>query len=200
MIDHAGKTVLVIVGGGAIHGLDPANGRILWSYPHDPGNDLNCSTPLWGSDDVLFVSSAYKAGSRALRLAQAEGRTVPQQMWFTRRTRFMFLGAVRVGDVIYGTSGDFGPAFLTALDIRTGKALWRKRGFPRASLLYAEGKAIILDEDGELAIARLSPQGAEVLARTKVFETTSWSAPALVGTTLYARDREKIVAIDLGAP
>jgi hypothetical protein len=26
----------------------------------------------------------------------------------------------------------------------------------------------------------------------------SWTAPTLIGATLYARDREKIVALDLG--
>ena len=36
------------------------------------------------------------------------------------------------------------------------------------------------------------------LAETQLFNTTSWTVPTLVGTTLYARDREKIVALDLG--
>ena len=86
------------------------------------------------------------------------------------------------------------------IDVKTGEAAWQHRGFARASIIYADGKAIILDEDGDLAIAKLSPKEVTVLARAKVFETTSWSAPTLVGTTLYARDREKIVAIELGAP
>jgi hypothetical protein len=38
-----------------------------------------------------------------------------------------------------------------------------------------------------------------VLSRFKLFDTVSWTVPTLVGTTLYARDREKIVALDLGA-
>ena len=97
----------------------------------------------------------------------------------------MFLSAVRLGDYVYGTSGDFGPAFLTALDVKTGEAAWRHRGFPRASIIYADGKAIILDEDGDLAIAKLSPKELTILARAKVLETTAWSAPSLVGTTLY---------------
>ncbi|MGH9320228.1 MAG: hypothetical protein ACRD21_06610, partial [Vicinamibacteria bacterium] len=150
-------------------------------------------------DNVLFVSSAYKAGSRAIRLMQEGGITRPEELWFTSRVRFMFLGALRLGDYVYGTSGDFGPAFLTALDIKTGEALWQHRGFARASLIYADGKAIILDEDGDLALAKLAPEGATILSQTKLFETTSWSSPTLVGTTLYARDREKIVALDLGA-
>ena len=110
----------------------------------------------------------------------------------------MFLNAVRVGDYVYGTTGDFGPAFLTALNIKTGQAAWQHRGFGRASLVYADGKAIIMDEDGDLALARLSPEGVTILAQAKIFDTTSWTAPTLVGTTLFARDREKIVALQLG--
>ncbi len=199
LIEVEGQTQLVVVGGGGIHGLDPDDGRLLWSLPHDPGNDLNCSTPLFGPDDVLFVSSAYKAGSRAIRLTIEGGATLAEELWFTDRVRFMFLSAVRLGDYVYGTSGDFGPQFLTALDLKTGEAAWRHRGFGRGSLLYADGKAILLDEDGDLALLSLSPDGVTVLSESKVFETTSWTAPILVGTTLYARDREKILALDLKA-
>ena len=42
--------------------------------------------------------------------------------------------------------------------------------------------------------------GVKVLAKTHLFDTTSWSVPSLVGATLYARDRAKIVALDLGGP
>jgi outer membrane protein assembly factor BamB len=198
LIDFAGRAQLVVFGGGTVNGLDPTNGKILWSHPHDPGNDLNCGTPLWG-EDVLVVSSAYKAGSRGIRLVQKGDATHVEALWFTNRVRFMFLNAIRLDGYIYGTTGDFGPAFLTALDVKTGEARWQHRGFGRASLVYADGKAIILDEDGDLALAKLSPEGVTVLAEAKIFETTSWTAPTLVGTTLFARDREKIVALNLGA-
>jgi outer membrane protein assembly factor BamB len=200
LIELAGRTHLVVVGGGAVHGLDPDTGQVLWSHPHDPGNDLNCGTPLWGDGNILFLSSAYRAGSRAIRLVQDGGVTRTEELWFTNRVRFMFLNTVRLGDHVYGTTGDFGPAFLTALDIHTGQPAWQHRGFGRASLVHADGKAIIMDEDGDLALARLSPSGVTVLAEAKIFETTSWTAPTLVGTTLFARDREKIVALDLGDP
>jgi outer membrane protein assembly factor BamB len=179
--------------------MDPASGEILWSHPHDPGNDLNCGTPLWGGDDILFLSSAYKAGSRAIRLRQAGGSTIPEELWFNNRVRFMFLTSLRIGDTIYGTAGDFGPAFLTALDVKTGETLWQHRGFGRASLLQAGGKTLILDEDGDLALATMTPEGVTVHSEFKLFETTSWTVPTLAGTTLFARDREKVTALDLGA-
>ncbi len=198
LIDFAGKPQVVFLAGGTITALDPATGTILWSHPHDPGNDLNCGTPLWGPDDILFVSSAYKAGSRAIQLRQQGDQTHAEELWFTNRVRFMFLNAIRLGDYVYGTTGDFGPAFLTALNIKTGQAAWQHRGFGRASLVYADGKAIIMDEDGDLALAKLAPEGVTILSEAKIFDTTSWTVPTLVETTLYARDREKIVALELG--
>ena len=145
---------------------------------------------------LVGVSIRQPRDSVALRREQT---TEVEELWFTNRVRFMFLSAIRVGDFVYGTTGDFGPAFLTALDIKTGQAAWQHRGFGRASLVQAGDKTIIMDEDGDLALARLTPQGATILTQARIFETTTWTAPSLVGTTLYARDREKIVALDLGA-
>jgi outer membrane protein assembly factor BamB len=199
LIEMGGRPQVVFLAGGTVVGMDPADGKVLWSHPHDPGNDLNCSTPLFGPDNVLFVSSAYKAGSRAIQLTQDGNATHADELWFTNRVRFMFLNAIRLGDYVYGTTGDFGPAFLTALNIKTGQAAWQHRGFGRASMVYADSKAIILDEDGDLALAKLAPEGVTILSEARIFDTVSWTVPTLVSTTLYARDREKIVALDLGA-
>jgi hypothetical protein len=110
-----------------------------------------------------------------------------------------FLNAVRIGSHIYGAHGNFGPAFFTAVDAATGKTAWQYRGFGKSTVIHADGKAIILDEDGDLALATLSPEGINVLSQTRIFNTVSWTVPTLVGTTLYARDREKVLALDIGA-
>ena len=198
LITVGGREHLVIFGGGTINGLDPASGAVLWSHPHDPGNDLNMNTPFWGPDGILFVSAAYKTGSRALRL-RSDLATPPEEIWYSNRVRFMFLSMIGIGDHVYGTSGDLGPSFLTGINIRTGEMAWQHRGIGRASLVYADGKAILLEEDGDLTLAKLTPEGVTVLSQQpKLFDTMSWTAPTLSGTTLYARDREKIVALDVG--
>ncbi len=198
VIDVDGEAQVVIFGGQTVSGLNPSTGEILWSHPHNTSSDMNNSMPVWGPDNILFISSAYNMGSRGLRLSRAGSATDVEELWFTNRLGLMFSNAIRLGDLVYGTDGNFGPGFLTALDVRTGESVWESRGFGRSSLLHADGKAIILDEDGDLSLLRLSPEGMEILAETHVFDTTSWTVPALAGTTLYARDREKIVAIDLG--
>jgi hypothetical protein len=64
-------------------------------------------------------------------------------------------------------------------------------------LLHADGKLIILDEDGNLGLATVSPAGLKVLARAEVLARTAWTVPTLVGTRLYLRDRRMIRALDL---
>jgi hypothetical protein len=153
---------------------------------------------VWGEDNVLFVSSAYNGGSRGVRLTKSGDTTEVSELWFSRDMLIMFGTTIRLGDFIYGSSGGFGPAFITALDLRTGMAAWQERGFSRSHFLYADGKTIILDEDGNLALTEVSPRGLNVLSKAEVLTGTSWTPPTLVGTTLYLRDRQTIKALDLG--
>ena len=118
LITVDGQEQLIIFAGQTINGLDPDTGRVLWSHVHDPGNDFNLSQPLWGEDNIMFFSSAYIAGSRAIRLEREGDVTRVKELWFSSRLRFMFLNGIRLGDHVYGTTGDFGPAFLTAIDVR----------------------------------------------------------------------------------
>lgn len=198
LIDLAGQAQVVVFGGQSVNGLDPETGRVLWSHAHDTDGDMNNSTPVWGPDNILFITSAYNQGSRALRLTRTGAATHVEELWFTRRFRLMFSNAIRLGHHIYGTSGDFGPAFLGAVDVNTGEIAWQARGFGRSSLLHADGKVIILDEDGRLSLTRLSPRGHEVLAQAQIFGGTAWTVPTLVGTTLFARNRQQMVALELG--
>jgi len=199
LIDVDGQIQLVVFGGSLIAGLDPADGTILWAHAHDAGNDFNFSLPLWGDDDILFLSSAYREGSRALRLERTDGVTRVEELWFTNRVKFQFLNALRIGDTVYGTHGETGTAFLTAVDVHSGAIRWRERGFAQSTLLWADGKMIVLTEDGDLVLGRPTEAGLDELARASIFDTRAWTVPTLVGTTLYARDRERVVALDLGA-
>jgi hypothetical protein len=76
--------------------------------------------------------------------------------------------------------------------------LWRDRSVARSTLVAVGRRLIILDEDGKLTLATPGAEGLVVHGQAQVFNGRSWTAPSLVGTTLYARDRREIVALDLG--
>lgn len=198
LIDVDKQPQLVVFGGDIVSGMDPATGRELWRYPHRTDWGLNISTPVWVADQhLLLVSSAYGVGTRALELRQAGGKTTVTEKWHSRRMRVHIGTIIRLGGHAYGSSGDFGPAFISAIDLRSGEIAWQDRSFARAQLLYADGKLIVLDEDGVLGLATVSPQGLKVLARASVLKHLAWTPPTLVGTTLYVRDRQTISAFDL---
>jgi hypothetical protein len=64
-------------------------------------------------------------------------------------------------------------------------------------MLYADGKLVIVDEDGELAVATPTETGLEVHARTEALTENAWTPPTLVGSRLYIRDRKNVLALDL---
>ena len=145
-----------------------------------------------------MYSSGYGGGSRVLKLSRAGDKTIVEELWANRLMRIHFTNAIRVGDLVYGSSGDFGPAPFTAVDVKTGNVVWRHRGFPRASFLFADNRFIILDEDGHLILATATAEGLTVTSKVELLTNQSWTVPSLAGTRLYLRDRKNIVALDLG--
>jgi outer membrane protein assembly factor BamB len=199
IIDIDGQQQLIVLAGDSVNGLDPSSGRTLWSHPHVTDFGLGVSIPVWSpSTHLLLLSSAYNSGSRVLELHQQGGKTTVAERWFSRRMRVHFGSIIRLGDHVYASSGDFGPTFLMAVDMKTGDVAWQERAFSKSQLLYADGKFIILDEDGQLGLASMSPAGLTVLAKAQMLKNISWTPPTLVGTTLYARDRRTAMALDLG--
>ena len=197
LIGLDGQDELVVWGQQEVTAIDPANGRLLWRHRHPTEIGLNISTPVWGPGNRLFVSSAYGGGSRMIALSRTGGRTVPSEIWFNNRMRLHFGTGLWMGNLIVGTSGDFGPAFMVALDAETGIELWRDRTFARAQMVDAGGTLIIVDESGEFALASVSHNGLHVHARKPLLTANSWTPPTVVGSTVYVRDRKDILALDL---
>ena len=197
LIKVDGQEQLVTTSSDEVVGLDPNNGELLWSHPHRTSWGLNISTPVWGPGNLLFISSAYNGGARVLHLAQSGGKTKVEELWSSNRMRVHHSNAIRIGDYVYGSSGDFGPAPMTAVDVKTGKVTWQDRTFGKVNMVLADGKVILLDEGGDLAMVTLSPEGMQVRWRVPLLQGNAWTAPTLVGTKLYVRDRRTMMALDL---
>ena len=198
LIEVDGQPQVVALLADRVIGFSPEDGALLWSHPHPTQNGLAISTPVWAEGNVLFVSSAYSGGARGLQLRQSGGETRVTELWHNPRIQLHFGAAVRVGDWVYVSSGHSGPAFVSAVEVKTGRVAWQTRDFAKAQLLHADGRLLILDEDGVLGLARATPERLEVLARAPLHERLSWTPPTLVGTRLYTRDRATIGALELG--
>ena len=194
-----GQQQLVVFMAEGVMGLNPDNGDPYWTFSHPTDYDINACTPLWGPDNILFISSAYGAGSRGLQLKREGDKTTVTELWHQKKMQIHFGDAILIGDYVYGSSGGNGPTFFAAINVKTGEMGFREREVAaKAQLIHAGDKLILLDEDGHLVLTSVSPEAVNVHAKAQVLERISWTAPALAGKTLYIRDRKNVIALDLG--
>jgi outer membrane protein assembly factor BamB len=197
LIELAGKTQLVSLLSGFVAGFDPASGRLLWKHPHGGRGERNITTPVWGKDGLLFLSSAYGGGSKTLRLVVEGEETRVQELWAHEQVRVMFTNALRIGHHVYASSGDFGAVPLAAVDAATGALAWRDRTFGRLNMVRLGDRVLVLDEKGALGLVSLSPQGLTVHSRVQLRDEITWTAPSVSGQRAYVRTKRELIALDL---
>ena len=183
---------------GAVLAMNPHNGDLQWQVPFKADYSIAVSTPVFGPDNLLFVSSEYDAGTKVIELKRNGLQTTATELWSSNRLRLHHGNAVRIGDTFYFSNGGKGSqAILSAVDARSGKIHWQQRTIEKATFVWADQKLITLDQDGNLMIAHPSPQGFKISAKAPLLTRLSWTPPVLVGTRLYIRDRKTMMAVDL---
>lgn len=172
LIQAGGKEQVVALGGEEVIAFEPAGGGLLWRLPHQTPYGIAVSTPVWNGVDMLFTASAYGKGAQGIRVT-ATGASA----WSDPKIQSHFgNGFIRNG-VLYLTSGYNGPAFLSAVDPESGKIRWQERGFSKGQIVLADGKLIVLDQEGVLGLVRANPDKFEELSRAQVLEKFSWTPP-----------------------
>jgi len=197
LIQVEGQDQLVCFMSKEVMGVDPHNGNSLWRHPHAADYGITISTPVWSDGKLLFISSAYNGGSRLLQLSRQDGKTTVTELWFNRKVQVHWGDVLRIGGYFYCSNGHNGPVYYSAVDVKTGKVAWQERS-PKCSALWADGKLIMLDQEGTLSLASVSAEGLKVHSKAKLLKAIAWTAPTLVGKTLYIRDRKTIMALDVG--
>jgi outer membrane protein assembly factor BamB len=173
-------------------GLHPQNGRILWQHPIPTVRYVNCTSPLVASNNVIVVNTCD--GLRGLQLSVDQGKFSIREMWSNRTTICQTTNFVVRDDTIYGAKE--GSAF-SATDASSGKTLWNSRQLKDCSVIAVGKLLIMLQENGELAIAKATSKGLTVLWRRDGFKGRCWAGPVVVDGLLLVRDARQIVAFKL---
>ena len=195
LIDLDGQTQLVCFMMKQIVGLNPDDGRLYWEHPHENQWDNNIVTPAFGDDGLLFVTSEGTGGSRVLKLTRRGDRTAATELWHSRKIKISHRNVMRIGDVVYASTGDFGPKSFDAIDIGSGEFKWRRRDFAKCGLVLIGNHLLMLAEDGRLILARVDENGITVQSESSLLNHPAWTMPTVVGKRIFLRDDEKIIAV-----
>lgn len=179
---------------------DPATGEVVYEkrWRARMNASVNAATPIFSDEKVLFVSASYGTGAIALDFSQG---LPPAELWSGEESLTNhYATAVLHKGVLYGYDGrqEYSPN-LRAVELRTGKVLWSEDGFGAGTVTLADGKLILLRENGELVLAEASTAGFRPAARAQIFAGTTRAYPAIAGGALYARDESTLVRLNLGS-
>ena len=193
---HEEKILIATLDCDSLRIVDSADGTQIaftaWKSPYR----TNATTPIIVGDQI-FVSTGYKIGCGLFRL-QSESLEL---VYKNTEMRNHFNNSILLDGHLYGFDGDahLGRLVtLTCIDFTTGKLAWKQRGLGCGSLLIADGKLLVLTEDGTLVLARASPDAYVELARSTFLEGRCWTVPVLSGGRVYGRNADgKLVCVTL---
>jgi outer membrane protein assembly factor BamB len=196
VFQQSGKTLIATLDCDGLRIVDAANGTQVafteWKSPYK----TNASTPIVAGDEI-FISTGYKVGCGLFRLQNESLEPV----YKNTDMRNHFNNSILLDGSLYGFDGDSHIGRLVTLnciDFRTGKPAWKQRGLGCGSLLIADGKLLILAEDGTLVLAKASPAAYTELARSPFLEGRCWTVPVLADGRVYGRNAAgKLVCVTL---
>jgi len=217
IVEAAGKRQLIVWHPAAVSSLDPETGAVYWEYPFAVREGLSLATPRVAGQR-LFVSAFYD-GSLMLQLNQE--RPGASVMWQRRGPSERNTDALHClmstpvidGEYVYGVCS-YGQ--LRCLRADNGDRVWESlqatgvtgSGADRwanAFLVKHQDRYFLFNEQGDLIMARLSPEGYQELSRTHILEPTNralrrnvvWSHPAFAYRSMFARNDKEIVCVSL---
>ncbi|MBD3266869.1 PQQ-binding-like beta-propeller repeat protein [bacterium] len=212
---QAGKDVLLCWTGRHIAGLNPKTGEVYWTHPTRPKMMvINTCTPV--VDQNRLFLSAFFDGSYMLRLLS--NKLGVEAIWEKRgrnekRTEglhAMITTPIVEGDYIYGLDsyGQF-----RCLKASTGERIWANQEivpygrWATIHMVRNNDRVWINNENGELIICKLSPNGYREISRAQLIEPTTkqaqrdrpinWSHPAYAYKHIFARSDTELLCVDL---
>jgi outer membrane protein assembly factor BamB len=188
--DIDGVRQIVTVTQKEVIGVLPADGTVLWRYPWSGGGSGG-TMPVLFNDTVIV--SALDAGVVAIAPARHGNEWTVATAWTTREVSMYVSNPVIAGDALFGLSHRARGQYF-ALDAKTGKTLWL--GPPRQATNTAVVRAgellVLLNDDGELIVARSSRSGFDPLKRYTVATSATWAQPAISGNRILVKDVSSI--------
>ena len=199
----AGRRQYLQVLGRGLVGVDAASGQLLWSYNRLASRVANIPHPLVRGDYV-FTSNGYQTGSALLRIVRRGEAFQAEEVYFLDAKTFSnhHGGFVRVGDYIYGGSGQ-NKGDPVCIEMASGKVAWRAPAPARgsAAVLYADGRILFRYDRGQITLVEATPQAYRVAGSFKPLlgEGPAWAHPVIFQGKLYLRHNDLLLCYDLRA-
>jgi outer membrane protein assembly factor BamB len=178
--------------------VEAKTGKFLWRYDKTAeGSPANIPTPIVDKDYVY--TSTGRGGGGLIKLKKEGDSFQVEQVYFTPKLPTQIGGAVKLGEYLYGTTGQG----LLCAEFLTGNLKWQERAVGAGSLCFAEGNLYVHGENGDLALVEASPDSYREKGRFTPPEapdrgrSKAWAYPVVADGRLYIRDMGSLWCYDI---
>ena len=184
-----GQRQLIVLTGSNLVGLSPANGKEIWRYPQQ---GVNIATPVVGLEGKIFAGAAYGFGGQLIQVKGGKAEQVYKHSVLAPHTATPIL----LDGYLYGFDDRNG--IFKCVEFATGKEVWNTRGTVKGNLIVADGRMVLINEEGELILAPATPAGFKPTARARIFRGgLCYTAPSLANGRLYVRSDQELVCVQM---
>jgi len=168
------------------------DGKLLWEHAWE---GVPIVQPAVASNGDLLISVSESSGLRRLTIGQNSGGWTTQERWTTEDMNPWFNDFVVHNGHAFGFDG----SSLVCVNLDDGKLKWKGKryGYGQLVLLPEQDVLLVLSEQGELALAKATPDQFTELAHIPALEGKTWNHPVLVGDVLLVRNDHEMVAYRL---
>lgn len=202
---------------------DLTTGEQLWRKQLSSGYDEHSAWPIY-SEPFLWLSSPFQAGSELLKITGNSTQPLTT-VWKSKLLSNDIFSSILIDGALYGFDLHEAQAkthrpsrgVFRCLDFMTGKEHWSvgdtrpyrpttagslaKQRVGHATVLAADGKLILMNDTGELILARATTKRYEELARVSILGgEICWTQPTLHRKRLYVRNQSRAACVFLGLP
>lgn len=202
-MEYAGRKMYVYCASGGVVGVSAADGSVLWETSAWRIRMANVPSPVIVGDGRIFLSGGYNAGAMMMQVKeeQAEGKLAVEVLY---RLKPEVFGSPQHTPILYGGHlyGVRPDEELVCLDL-AGQVVWTSGTdykFGLGPYMMANGLMYLMNDEGLLTLAEVSPSVFAVLAEAKVLEgPDSWGPMAMAGGRLLVRDMNVLKCLDVRA-
>ena len=178
-------------------GLDPEDGKTLWTHPRTNAFGNNIVQPVVMGNRIFTGASDF-FGSTVIEIRGGKS----YEVWATKEICPLFTTPVRVGGHLFGTSSGkpANPEGLMCFDPADGKVLWKVKAFEHGQVLAIDGVVLALDgQKGDLVMIEPTAEAFREITRFTPLGGRSWSTFFTVGDRLILRNQRELACYKLGA-
>lgn len=186
-----GKLQMLAVTDTRLSGIEPRTGRVLWTHQHSSKPQYVPTYPQpvrVGEDHLLLV---FEKHAELLEMVVLEDEILFGELWRTTHLKGSEAVPIVDRDHLYGFDG----AFLTCVDRRSGRQVWKSRPPGGRGLIWVDGHLLVFAPDGDLVVIAATPEGYRERGRVKVAENGGLTPPSFADGVVFVRNQSIVAAI-----